>query len=708
MAQPAYNPQTQPQRAPRAIRFGPFELNMETGELRKHGVRIRLQHRPFQILAALLERPGRLVTREELRTKLWASDVFVDFESGLNTAVNRLRLALGDSADNPVYIETLARLGYRFLAQVEALYDDAAPIPVQVPRENVAVTYTPQIPHDLAPAAPVQPRSRRNRIPIWISAAALVLAAVGAGWLILRGRHEPAFQQITFRKGFVSNARFTPDGKHIVYSAEWNGAPSRLFLLSSDGRDSRDLNLPNARLVATSGLEDSAMLIRRMDADISRLETASFSGHAPRRFPDEIRNADIGPDGKLCLVRAEGSTYMIEYPAGHTIYHSLAWIDDVRLSPDGKQVAFAEHPILGDDAGQVALVDAETGRSRVLSAGWESLAGLAWNASKKEIWFTAAHSGVERSLMAVTLDGRTRLVAQSPGGMQLRDVGPSGKVLINRSNQHMAMFSGALPEVSEQNISWLDWSHAVAISADGNAILFDESGAGGGAGYSTFVYSNRAQSPQRIGAGRAMDLSEDGRWALTQNATDPSNLNLVSIETRRSQPVAGHGFVYHWSKFLPDAQQILAGGNFPGQPPGIYRERLPDGAPTLVNSELEFDEAAIDPTGKFAIGMSQKCQTTVLDLTNGHARTIKTNRMVYPVLFINEKQALTRRMESKTTVLEFLDLRSGELSAFRQIRPVDTTGIAHTFPIRVARNLRKYVYSRVEDYSDLFIISGLT
>lgn len=704
MAQPAYKSETQP--SPRAIRFGPFELNMETGELRKHGVRIRLQHRPFQILAALLERPGRLVTREELRTKLWAADVFVDFESGLNTAVNRLRLALGDSADNPAYIETLARLGYRFLARVEVLYDEGEPAAAL--SENAAAPHPPETQRALAAAEPAPAPARRTRMPLWIGAAALALLAAGFGWLIFRGRHDAVFQQITFRKGFVSNARFTADGKHILYSAEWNGAPSRLLLLSTDGRDSRDLNLPNVRLEATSKSRDAEILIRRMDGDISRLETASFSGAAPRRFPDDVRDADLGPNGKLCLVRAEGSTYRVEYPAGHRIYQSSTWINDARVSPDGKQVAFAEHPILSDDAGQVVLVDAETGKSHVLSGGWESLAGLAWNGSKREIWFTAAHSGVERSLMAVTLDGRTRLVAQSPGGMQLRDIGPSGKILINRSNQHMAMFSGTLPEVSEQNISWLDWSHPVAISADGKTILFDESGAGGGNGYSTFVYSPHTQSPQRIGSGRAMDLSEDGRWALTQNATDASKLNLVSIETRRSQPVAGHGFVYHWSKFLPDAREILAGGNFPGQPPAIYREHLPDGAPALVNSDLEFDEAVVDPTGKLAIGMSQKCQIGVLDLTNGHARTIKTNRMAYPALFINERQALTRRMENKTIVLDFLDLGSGELSAYRQIQPVDTTGIAHTFPIRVARNLQKYVYSRVEDYSDLFIISGLT
>src|SRR5919109_2509741 len=101
-------------------RFGSFELDLYTGELRKNGVRLRLQEQPFQILAMLLERPGELITREELRQKLWPADTFVDFDHGLNTAVNKLREVLADSAASPRYIETLPRRGYRFIYPVES------------------------------------------------------------------------------------------------------------------------------------------------------------------------------------------------------------------------------------------------------------------------------------------------------------------------------------------------------------------------------------------------------------------------------------------------------------------------------------------------------------------------------------------------------------------------------------------------------------
>jgi DNA-binding winged helix-turn-helix (wHTH) protein len=110
---------SQPQSHPRSVRFGSFEVSFASREVRKHGVRVRLPGQPFDILAILLEHAGDVVTREELRQRLWPADTFVDFEHGMNNAVKNLRAALGDSADHPLYIETLARVGYRFIAPLD-------------------------------------------------------------------------------------------------------------------------------------------------------------------------------------------------------------------------------------------------------------------------------------------------------------------------------------------------------------------------------------------------------------------------------------------------------------------------------------------------------------------------------------------------------------------------------------------------------------
>ena len=120
-----------PEASPRkAVRFGAFELDLVSGELRKNGTRIRLQEQPFRVLAMLLERPGEMVAREDLHSKLWPGDTFVDFDHGLNTAVNKLREALGDAAANPRFVQTVARRGYRFIAPVQVNGNPAAPAAV--------------------------------------------------------------------------------------------------------------------------------------------------------------------------------------------------------------------------------------------------------------------------------------------------------------------------------------------------------------------------------------------------------------------------------------------------------------------------------------------------------------------------------------------------------------------------------------------------
>ena len=211
-------------------RFGPCEFYYQTSELRKHGVRVRLQGKPAQLLRALIERHGQVVTRDQLKDKLWPSDIFVDFESGLNTAANRLRSALGDSAEHPVYIETLPKIGYRFVAPVSVVSPPKSP----AREESVALTASlhpqpeensePSLTLPPIPASPSfiptlqNPETSRRSIILF----ALVSCAFLGSVLLF---HEsppgtaPSFRQVTFARGAISAARFAPDGKALLYSA---------------------------------------------------------------------------------------------------------------------------------------------------------------------------------------------------------------------------------------------------------------------------------------------------------------------------------------------------------------------------------------------------------------------------------------------------------------------------------------------------------
>ena len=171
------------------LRFGVFDVDVRAGELRKHGLRVRLQEQPFQILAMLLEHPGQVVTREELQKKLWPADTFVDFDHGLNKAVNKIRDALGDSAESPRFVETVARRGYRFLAEVKAA--DAAP--GQSP--HVAPPPVPAAETRDRPDLAVTPAATKNRAPslAWKMAVFVPLALIVffTGWK-LYSRNYPA------------------------------------------------------------------------------------------------------------------------------------------------------------------------------------------------------------------------------------------------------------------------------------------------------------------------------------------------------------------------------------------------------------------------------------------------------------------------------------------------------------------------------------
>jgi TolB-like protein/DNA-binding winged helix-turn-helix (wHTH) protein/Tfp pilus assembly protein PilF len=165
----------------RALRFAAFEVDPRAGELRKHGLKIKLQDQPFQILAMLLDRPGDVVTREELHRKLWPGDTFVDFDHGLNNAINRLREALCDSAGAPRFIETLPRRGYRFIASVDRLSERSAPVE-QRADESPALRPVEAVSNagHLVLNSPLPARSSRGRF-VFSALAPTVLLAVFAG-----------------------------------------------------------------------------------------------------------------------------------------------------------------------------------------------------------------------------------------------------------------------------------------------------------------------------------------------------------------------------------------------------------------------------------------------------------------------------------------------------------------------------------------------
>jgi cholera toxin transcriptional activator len=207
----------------RFAKFGPYDADLRTGELRKHGIRLRLQEQPFQVLAMLLSNPGELVTREQLQKRLWPGDTFVDFDHGLNTAINKLREVLSDSSATPKYIETLPRRGYRFLGAVE--FKDGASAGTEVPSATPTVAApTNQMGTDL----PTAPRPIARALFLLLQAMYLVF------YFVTLTRHDRIAEAI--------NTLFRGGGIEVTVVALVSavvGIAIRLFFFSGVALDSQ-------------------------------------------------------------------------------------------------------------------------------------------------------------------------------------------------------------------------------------------------------------------------------------------------------------------------------------------------------------------------------------------------------------------------------------------------------------------------------------
>ena len=191
------------------FRVGEFEVDLRCGEVRRNGDKIKLQQRPFQILAALLQHPGEVVTREEIRLKLWPTDIFVDFEHSINTAVNKLREALGDNAENPRFIETLPRYGYRLLTPVEILDGNGGP-----PQVEAMAVSLPERDQDASSTKRRSPLSVRIGALLTVSVAALFLSFA---WYRPRTPSGPAWMPITKFSDSTTSPALSPDGRTIAF-----------------------------------------------------------------------------------------------------------------------------------------------------------------------------------------------------------------------------------------------------------------------------------------------------------------------------------------------------------------------------------------------------------------------------------------------------------------------------------------------------------
>jgi Tol biopolymer transport system component/DNA-binding winged helix-turn-helix (wHTH) protein len=474
--------------APHIVRFGIFEADLAGGELRREGTLVKLQDQPFRLLTFLLERPGQTVTREELRAALWPDGSFVDFEYGVNTAIKKVRYALDDSADNPRFIQTLPRKGYRFIAPV-----------------------TPEGGHGRT-AAVRSIAASPKRLRTWRIAVTLAALFASGLWL-LRQRSAPRADSfpvpLTAYPGSQWSAAFSPDGRQIAFA--WNSEREDNYdiYLKTNGSDSPTrLTTDPAPDLSPAWSPDGRRIAFLRDLDQGRVAVMIVpAGGGPEvkiaetsapLFP-YYRNLAFSPDGNWLITvaldtdahgrdaRSSGLfLYSVENGSRRrlTLPPTGYYADtNPALAPDGRSLAFLRGPeFLSEDLYVLPLDPtlSATGEPRRLTSWNRFTLNLAWTANGREIIVAAGERENTRLWrVPVSGSGDASVIALAGDGAMLPALAPDGRLAFTHTRQKISIWTLDLAAARKEEPRLRRWpassnriDRSPRFSPDGRRVVF--------------------------------------------------------------------------------------------------------------------------------------------------------------------------------------------------------------------------------------------
>jgi Tol biopolymer transport system component len=554
----------------------------------------------------------------------------------------------------------------------------------------------------------------------WIRPALSALILLAAGLALGAWLHpsnatvHPKLHRITFRRGTIWNARFTPDG-NLIFGAAWEGKPTELFSVQNGSTESRLLEMRNTNVLAISGSGELAVSTNQHFVEgfeyAGMLARAPQGGGAPRDIADGVEYADWSSDGAaLAVVRRVGGKVRLEYPLGKVLYETAGWVSHPRISLDGKFVAFIDHPYARDDAGAIAIIDKQ-GQKKTLTGDFVSVQGLAWSPAANEVWFTGTTSGSSRELRAVTLSAKERLVYLGTGTLTLHDISKEGRVLFSRDDLRAGMVALAPGESKERDLSWHDWTEPRDMSDDGKVVSFDETGEAGGETGALYVRSTDGSPAVRLGDGRNPTLSPDGKRVLALVRSPRRGLIEIPTGAGESRTISTGDVQVHQAYFFPDARHILeVGSASAGHGLRLWIQDAEEGAPRPISPEgvsVRY-RTCISPDGKRVAARDPEGKPTIYSVADGTALHVPNSEDGdEPVEWTADgKSLLVGRPEIPNRVF-VIDLASGQRRLFKTFPSADPTGLLDNAPPNFSRDLKSYVYSYTRITSDLYIVDGL-
>jgi tRNA A-37 threonylcarbamoyl transferase component Bud32 len=559
-----------------------------------------------------------------------------------------------------------------------------------------------------AVAAPV----RRTRLSRWLPLAAIAaLGALAIGYFL--GGRRPAShsrpQLLTYRKGAITNARFTPDGQTVVYSQAADGKPMEVFAVRLGNPESRPLGLPGASLLAVSASEELALsrgwrYIIGWEAR-GTLAQVPLSGGAPRELLEDVQEADWSPDGKaLAVIRQTSEGRILEYPIGRTLHKSLTWMSRPRVSPDGKRVAFFEHPEFGDNIGHVFVVD-ESGQARRVDV--EGVNSFAWAPGGDDLWITRGTPAGE--LARVKLDGSVRTAAQMPGVYWVQDVARDGRLLLQRWEVRREIVALPPGETRERNLTWFNWSYPCALSSDGRTAYFEEQNVG--LAYQVYSRATDGTDAIRLGTKRCLSLTPDGRWLLTVDQRERDQLVLLPTGPGEPRPLPKSQITYApWANVFPDGRRLLTIGSEPGREPRLYVQDL-DGPPRVVGPEGiamgRWD--GLSPDGMRVAALDRDRRVRLYPVAGGEPTPVPgLEPDEVPIRWSADGRELYVARHFEVPLRIFLvDVSTGRRRHWKTLDPPDPAGVLQVGPVFITPDGTSYLYSYRRELGELWLVEGL-
>jgi serine/threonine protein kinase len=512
-------------------------------------------------------------------------------------------------------------------------------------------------------------------------------------------RPLPTFSQLTFRRGVILNARFTPDGATVFYSATWDGQPPQIFSMRADGTESQTLDLPPARLLSVSARGELAILLTR-PGDVGARGSGTLArvmpGGAVREILENVFSADWSPDGnELSVVRRVGDEMRLEYPIGNVLNRDVNEIVPVRVSPQGDRVAFM-------GANGITAIDRGGHETRFFD---HSCVGIAWSPSGDALWASA--SGIEGAPNQIWLareSGRAREVYRVAGGLgSLHDASKDGRLLVHHGFERVGVLARGRGDPIEHDLSVFQYSVPTYLSPDGARVLVGDLSSA-----ITFVREG-GRPPVRLAEGWGIDVSSDRKRALVLGRHDPPKLTLTPIGTGDPMPVPIESFVHTGPAWFSGDERVLITATEAGKRDRTYLIELPNGKPRPITPEgtVAFRETEHDGS---VLGRATDGSLAWYSLAPGAPRTVSAHlpQEFRVVRATRDGRFLLVYEQGPVPIqVERLDLVTGDRHAWKTLQPDDPAGIAYMDNVFISPDEQAYAYQYGRFLQDLYLVTGL-